>query len=214
MRRLRLVCTMAVLAPAAACQTASPPRSGAPAPVVVVEEAEAWRGIASPRDSALLDGLAGRWERALAAGRAAGLSRRISAEGALLRPSERLPRAAPAPGTYRCRYVRPGGRRWAASPQGYCYVGAEAGQLSLASELRGLRLGGYLWELKGGERLVFLGGAVAPGAKSAGAYGENPARDAAGLVERIGDFRYRLTLPEPSPGSAFTVVELVAAPEA
>ena len=214
MRRLRFVWTMAVLAAASACQTVPPPRSGAAAPVVVVEEAEAWRGIASPRDSALLDGVAGRWEQALAAGRAAGLSRRISAEGALLKPSERLPRAAPAPGTYRCRYVRPGGRRWAASPQGYCYVGAEARQLSFASELRGLRLGGYLWELKGGERLVFLGAAVAAGAKTAGAYGDNPARDSAGLVERIGDFRYRLTLPEPSPGSAFTVVELVAAPEA
>ncbi len=212
MRRLRIVCSMGVLAAASACQTASPPRSGSPAPVVVVEEVEAWRGIASPRDSALLDGLAGRWEQALAAGRAAGQSRRISAEGALLRPSGQLPRAAPAPGTYRCRYVRPGGRRWAASPQGYCYVVVEAGQLSLASEIRGLRLGGYLWELKGGERLVFLGAAVIAGAKSAGAYGENPARDAAGLVERIGDFRYRLTLPEPSPGSAFTVVELVAAP--
>jgi hypothetical protein len=213
MWRLNLVC-FPVLLGASACQTASPPRSGAPAPAVVVEEAEAWRGTASARDSALLDGLADRWQKALAAGRAAGLSRRISAEGALLKPSERLPRAAPAPGTYRCRYVRPGGRRWAASPQGYCYVGVEAGQLSFASEIRGLRLGGYLWELKGGERLVFLGAAVPAGGKSAGAYSENPARDSAGLLERIGDFRYRLTLPESPPGSPFTVVEMVAAPEA
>jgi hypothetical protein len=210
MLRLRLVCCLAVPAAAAACQTAPPAKPVVPR--VVVEEAETWRSVASPRDSAALDGLAGRWQQALAAGRAANLSRRIAAEGPLLSPEARLPRAAPAPGTYRCRYVRPGGRKWVSSPQGFCYVGVEAGQLSLATELRGLRLGGYLWELKGGDRLVFLGGAVPAGGKTARAYGETPALDAAGLVERIGDFRYRLTLPEPSPGSGLTVVDLVAAP--
>lgn len=210
MSRLRLVCSLAFLA--AACQTVPPRAPDAPRPAVVVEEAEAWRNVASPRDAAVLDGLPGRWNQALAAGRAANLSRRIAAEGVLLTPGARLARAAPAPGSYRCRYVRPGGRKWASSPQGFCYVGVEAGQLSLATELRGLRLGGYLWELKGGERLVFLGGAVPTGSKTAAAYGETPARDTAGLVERIGEFRYRLTLPEASPGTGLTVVELVAAP--
>ncbi|MET1111724.1 MAG: DUF4893 domain-containing protein [Allosphingosinicella sp.] len=205
---------MALLAASAACQKVPPPGSASPPPAVLVEEAEAWRAIASPRDSALIDGLDGRWERALAAGRAAGLGRRISAEGVLLAPAEHLARAAPAPGTYRCRYVRPAGRRWAASPEGYCYIGVEAGQLSLATELRGLRLGGYLWELKGGERLVFLGAAVPAGKRTAAAYGDDPARDAAGLLERIGDFRYRLTLPEPAPAGGFTVVDFTAAPEA
>jgi hypothetical protein len=209
---LRLALCLAVLAGTAACRTAPPDRPVASGPRVVIEEAEAWRGVASARDSALLDGLAGRWQQALAAGRAANLSRRIAAEGPLLVPEARLARAAPAPGSYRCRYVRPGGRKWVSSAQGFCYVGVEAGQLSLATELRGLRLGGYLWELKGGERLVFLGGTVPPGGVTARAYGEDPARDAAGLVERIGEFRYRLILPEPSPGSGFTVVDLVAAP--
>jgi hypothetical protein len=88
----------------------------------------------------------------------------------------------------------------------------ESGQLSLATELRGLRLGGYLWELKGGEGLVFLGSAVPAGAKTAAAYGENPSSDTAGLFERIGEFRDRLTLPEPSPGTGLVIVELVAAP--
>jgi hypothetical protein len=179
----------------------------------MVEEAEAWRTVASPRDSAALDGLRSRWEQALAAGRAAKLSRRIAAEGALLQPDSALERAVPTPGPYRCRYVRPGGRRWAASPAGYCYVGVAAGQLSLATELRGLRLGGYLWEPKGGERLVFLGALVVPGAKTAAAYGEDPSRDVAGQFERIGDFRYRLVLPESSAGAGLTVVDLVAAPQ-
>lgn len=214
MSRLPIVCSLTALAAAAACQKVPPGMSAAPGPAVVVELPEAWRSVASPRDSAALDGLPARWDQALAAGRASNLSRRIAGEGALLAPSARLARAAPAPGTYRCRYVRPGGRKWASSPQAFCYVGVEAGQLSLATELRGLRLGGYLWELKGGDRLVFLGATVPAGAKTATAYGENEARDAAGLFERIGEFRYRLILPEPSPGSGLTVVELVAAPRA
>lgn len=212
--RLGLVWCLMALVPAAACQPGPPVRPAAARPTIAVEEAEAWRSVASERDSAALDGLPDRWRKALAAGRAAGLGRRIAAEGDLLDPDARLARGAPAPGTYRCRYVRPGGPKWVSSAQGFCYVGVEAGRLSLATELRGLRLGGYLWELKGGERLVFLGGSVPPGTKTAVAYGETPARDAAGLVDRIGEFRYRLTLPEPepAPGTGLTVVELVAAP--
>ncbi|MEO7178353.1 MAG: DUF4893 domain-containing protein [Allosphingosinicella sp.] len=211
--RLRLVSCLVALVPAAACQTV-PVRPAAARPTVSVEEAEAWRSVASERDSAALDGLPGRWRQALAAGRAANLTRRIAAEGELLDPDARLARAAPAPGSYRCHYLRPGGRKWVSSAQGFCYIGVEAGRLSLATELRGLRLGGYLWELKGGDRLVFLGGAVPPGSKTAVAYGETPSRDAAGLVERIGEFRYRLTLPEAAPGGGLIVVELVAAPRA
>jgi hypothetical protein len=214
MSRLRLVCCLAVLAGAGACETAPPAASAPAASKIVLQEPEAWRSVASERHAAALDGLADRWRRTLAAGRAANLSRRIAAEGELLTPEARLARAAPAPGSYRCRYVRPGGRKWISSAQGFCYVGVESGQLSLATELRGLRLGGYLWEPKDGERLVFLGGAVPAGAKTAAAYGEDPSRDTAGLVERIGEFRYRLTVPEPSPGSGLIIVELVAAPRA
>jgi hypothetical protein len=214
MSRLRLVCCLAALAGAAACRTPPTAKPAEPGPRIVVEEAEAWRSVASERDASALDGLPDRWRQALAAGRAASQSRRIAAEGDLLDPEARLARAAPAPGSYRCRYVRPGGRRWVSSAQGFCYVGVEGGQLTLATELRGLRFGGYLWELKGGDRLVFLGGAVPAGARTPLAYGEDPPRDVAGLVERIGEFRYRLVLPEPSPGGGLTVVELVAAPRA
>jgi hypothetical protein len=213
MSGLRRACSLAMLA-LAACQTVPPRPPGAPRPTVTVEEAEAWRRVASARDAAALDGLAARWDEALAATRAAGLARRVAAEGALLVRDAGLARAAPAPGTYRCRYVRLGPRKWTASPQGFCYVGVEGGQLSLATELRGLRLGGYLWELKSGVRLVFLGSAVPAGAKSAPAYGDRPAGDAGGLVERTGEFRYRLVLPEESPPSGLTIVELVAAPRA
>ncbi len=213
MSRLRLVCPLAMLG-VAACQTMPPKPAGVPRPSVTIEEAEPWRRVASARDAAALDGLAAGWERALAAARAAGLARRVAGEGELLMRGAGLARAAPAPGSYRCRYVRLGTRKWTASAQAYCYVGVEAGQLTLATELRGLRLGGYLWEVKSGDRLVFLGAAAPAAGRSAPAYGDDPAADSAGLVERIGEFRYRLTLPEPSPGTGLTIVELVAAPRA
>jgi hypothetical protein len=215
MSRLGLVwVSAAALVTVAACQTVPPPPAEAPRPSVTVEEAEPWRRIASPRDSAALDSLAAAWERALARSRAGGLARRIAAEGGLLEPGSALPRAAPAPGTYRCRYLRLGSRRWTASAQAYCYVGVESGQLSLATELRGLRLGGYLWEPKDSERLVFLGAAAPAAGKGAAAYGDNPEADWAGLVERIGDFRYRLVLPEREPGTGLIVVDMIAAPQA
>ncbi|HEX8621937.1 MAG TPA: DUF4893 domain-containing protein [Allosphingosinicella sp.] len=211
MARLHPVWLVATLA-AASCQRVPPPAAEAPRPSVTVEEAEPWRRVASPGDAAALDSLAAGWERALAAARAAGLARRVAAEGALLAPGAGLPRAAPPPGPYRCRYVRLGARKWTASAQAYCYVGVEAGQLSLATELRGLRLGGYLWEVKSADRLVFLGAAARAGSRTASAYGDNPAADARGLVERIGDFRYRLVLAEPDSAAELVVVDLVAAP--
>ena len=213
MSRLRLAWPLAMPV-VAACQSVAPPAAEAPRPSVTVEEAEPWRRVASARDAAVLDALPAAWERALAASRAARLARRIAAEGPLLEPGAGLSRAAPAPGTYRCRYLRLGARKWSASARAYCYVGAEAGQLSLATELRGLRLGGYLWELKSGGRLVFLGAAAPAGGKVALAYGDDPASDSAGLVERIGEFRYRLVLPEPAPMAGLTIVEMVAAPPA
>ncbi|HEX8572657.1 MAG TPA: DUF4893 domain-containing protein [Allosphingosinicella sp.] len=209
--RLRQACPLVLLA-AAACQTVPPEPAAMPRASVTIDEAEAWRRVASPSDSAALDGLPARWDQALAAARAAGLGRRVAGEGALLVRETRLARAAPAPGSYRCRSVMLGGRKWAGSAPGFCYVGVEGGQLTLATELRGLRVGGFLWELRGGDRLVFLGAAVPAGARTARAYGEDPGRDSAGIVERIGEFRYRLAIPAPEPGAGLTIVELVVAP--
>ena len=167
MSRLRLVCCLGDAGRRGRVPDgAAAARPAAPGPSVVVEEAEPWRSVAS----AARRGGARRPARPLGAGARGGPGgepvapdrRGRRAAGARTRGS---PRAAPAPGSYRCRYVRLGGRKWTASAQGFCYVGVEAGQLSLATELRGLRLGGYLWELKGGERLVFLGAAVPAGSQ-------------------------------------------------
>ncbi|MBV8685974.1 MAG: DUF4893 domain-containing protein [Alphaproteobacteria bacterium] len=209
-RPLRLLAAPAA-ALLAGCQTLAtpPPR---PQASLVIEEPEAWRGQASPADAALIDRLPALWTAALAQARAARFSRRIAAEGELLDPSVALPRAAPAPGPYACRAVRlavPAPRpRWEESGDFFCFVGAGPDGLSLTVD-GPQRLGGYLQEEKGGARLIFLGG-IAPRRGALSAYGDDPATDAVGTLERLADFRYRLTLPGRAGG--LTVYEMVAAP--
>jgi hypothetical protein len=217
--RPRILLTCALLACGSACQT---PPGGAPRAAgasVTMEEPDAWREVASADSEAAIDGLPARWSEALDEARRAGLRRTLAGAGALLDPGTRLPRAAPAPGSYRCRLIRIGagaarGRAYSASRPAFCFVGVEGDQLSLTTEIAVRRLGGYLWEETGGARLVFLGTAVPAGAKSAGAYGENAAGDVAGLVERVGPFRYRLVVPGGAGEAKLMIFDLVAAPAA
>ncbi len=218
--RLRIVLSCALIACGSACQT--PPVGGAAGGAgasVTLEEPEAWREVASVESQAAIDGLAARWSEALDEARRGGFRRSLAAEGALLDPAERLPRAAPAPGSYRCRLLRiglgaPRSRAYSVSRPAFCFVGAEGDQLSLTAEVAVRRLGGYLWEEPGGAGLVFLGTAIAGGTKRAGAYGEDPARDLAGRFERIGPFRYRLAVPGGAGEAKLLVYDLVAAPGA
>jgi hypothetical protein len=182
---------------------------------VTVEEAEAWRSVAADEDAEAIDALPQIWMEALGEARRMGFARRVAAEGPLLEPAAGLPRAAPPPGAYLCRIVRlgaqaPGARPWSESGQGFCFVGVARDQLSLTVEAGPRRIGGYLWEEKDSGRLVFLG-AASPRGMPLGAYGDDRMRDAAGLFERIGPFRYRLTLPWRG-DNRLAVVELSPAP--
>jgi hypothetical protein len=216
MSRLLPVLSLAALLPLAGCQTPSPPPTAA-RPSVVLEEPEEWRSAASDADAAMLEALPATWTQALSETRRR-YGRAIAAEGELLEPQTRLPRADPAPGPYRCRAVRigarvPSVRPWSTTRTGFCYVGVEDDQLSLSSEIPGLRFGGYLFTGKEKNRLVFLGASTPARARTAIAYGENAAADRAGFVERIGIFRYRLVLPAREGDARLTVVEMVAAPD-
>jgi hypothetical protein len=186
-----------------------------PRPVPTIEEAEEWRNVASADDAAALDRLPEAWTQVQAELRSSRLARRAEAEGSLLDPRVALPRAAPAPGPYMCRLIRLGAaalraRPWLEAGGFYCFVGVDGGRLSLTVEGGPERLGGYLWEEKDGARAVFLGSA-ARGRDRLGAYGDSRATDAIGLIERLGDFRYRLTLPGRG-DNRLSVYELVAAP--
>ena len=205
-----------VIAPmllASACQTG-------PAPGRRVEVARAdasdWRRTASTRDIERLGRIGQAWSAALAAARAAGFARRIAAEGSLLDPAAALQRPAPTPGVYLCRLVRIGaGARgepaFAAFRPFFCFVGVNDGQLSITKPEGSERPAGYLWDDGAATRMVFLG-SLAPGRGAPIAYGDDRARDVAGLFERIGPFRFRLVIPGRDPPARLDVLELVPAP--
>ena len=194
------------------CAMLEPPRRPPPAGTSVsVEEEDAWRSVAAEDDARAIDALPRIWAMALADARNAGFSRRMTAEGLLLIPGAGLPRAEPAPGPYSCRIVRlgaqsPGVRPWSDGGQGFCFVNADPEHLSLTIEAGPRRMGGYLWEERDNRRLVFLG-SQSPRGMPIGGYGDDRMRDVAGLFERIGPFRYRLTLPLPG-AQRLTIIEL------
>lgn len=201
---------------ASACQTASPGPPERERASVIVGEPEEWRSAATPAGEEAIDGLDPAWSQALEEARQR-FRRRVTGDGALLVPGGGLARAAPAPGPYRCRVVRLGAGKagaaaYAAGREGFCFVGVQDDRLSLTSEVRGARIGGHLWETERSDRLVFLGAALPPGADVAPAYGTLPAADVVGVVERLGEFRYRLVVWIPGAVQKLAIFELVAAP--
>lgn len=216
MSRLSILLSLSVLAPLGACQTSKPVSLEGRRPTAVVEEPEAWRVAASEEDAQALEALPATWTAALGNARAR-YGRAIANEGDLLRPDAGESRAAPPPGPYRCRAIRlgsrtPRARPWSVSRSGFCFVGVQGDQLSLTSEIVGTRLGGYLWDVKDKEELIFLGAAIPPRAKTAPAYGESRTSDRSGVVQRLGDFRYRLVIPTREGDAMLMVIEMIAAP--
>lgn len=199
-----------------ACASAGPPPVG----TVFIDEApaarEEWRDVINPADGDRLDRADQAWNEALSRAYDAGFRRQIEAEGALLDPEAMLARAAPAPGSYRCRVIKLGGegRRNAfrAFNPFFCHVGVEGDLLSITKQTGSERPGGYLhpWN---DDRLVFLGSMALGSEDVPRAYGEDGERDMAGLFERIGPFRYRLIVPWPRGDSRLDVFELIPAVE-
>ena len=196
------------------CQTPVKDRAGVS---LTLEEGPAWQKVASPDDTTRLERAAAAWEQALADARKAGFSRQVRAEGELLDPAAALARAAPPPGSYRCRVIRlgttaPRGRAFIAHKPFFCHVGVNKDQLSITKQTGSQRPGGYLWDTDDTRRLIFLG-SLALGSEDAPlAYGEDPARSMAGIFERYGDFRYRLVVPWPRQDSKLDVFELIPLP--
>ena len=195
------------------CQTpiGSKDRAGV---AVTVEEPPAWLEIATPEDAARIERLSAAWSEALAEARRAGFSRQLKEEGALLDASAGLPRAAPPPGSYRCRVIKLGsiaskGRAFTAHKPFFCFVGVSDGQLSITKQTGSQRPGGYLWDTDDTKRLIFLGSMALGNEDVPLPYGQNPARDMAGVFERYGDFRYRLVVPWPRQDSKLDVFELI-----
>ena len=199
-----------------ACQTAaSPPPAADPPAAVEADPAGSWRATATVQDKQRIRNWYSSWQAAIADARAKGFGADIDREAELLQPMAALPNPHLPPGDYRCRTVKVGTQ--GGGTLGYiaydwfrCRVSAEQGLTSLIKLTGSQRPIGLIFpdNLK---RQVFLGTLVLGDESMPVSYGSDRMRDMAGLVERIGDNRWRLALPSPAYESMLDVIELVPA---
>lgn len=203
----------------AGCQTTQAPR-----PVAIVAPVEAprendWQLIVSTADATRIGAIGASWDAALADVRSHGGAKAIAAEGELLDPKAALPRPAPPPGIYHCRVVRLGltaenhTKAWAAFKPFFCFVAVEGPLLTFTKGSGTHRPGGRLWD-DSDTRMIFLGSVSAKPDGPLPAYGDDPMSNQVGVVERIGDFRWRMVIPGSTPEAKLDVMELLPdAPE-
>ncbi len=213
----RILCLVAALTVTAGC--AHMRKTPAPEPSVTIMAAEEgvsleWKRIATKEDADRLARLDIAWGQGLADARAKRHNAAIASEGTLLEPAAALPRPAPPPGTYRCRVIKLGigifsrGRAFQAFKPFFCFVQAEGPLLTFVKGTGTQRPAGRLWD-DGDTRLVFLGALPERPDASPPAYGEDPRRNQIGIIERVGDFRWRMVLPWQTKDAKIDVIELV-----
>lgn len=168
-----------------------------PVPEAAKDGPAPWREVARDPDVQRLETIDAAWKAALNAARRGGFAKAVAEEGALLNPAAALPRPLTPPGRYECRLIRFAGRgqapAFAAYKPYFCYVEQEGDLTTLVKETGTERQAGRLWP-DGDTRLVFLG-TLAVGKEKPRPYGERRDRDLAGVLERIGEFRWRLVIP-------------------
>jgi hypothetical protein len=212
--RARTAALLAVIVLAAGCETKPKLPPGA-RPIVQVEpplKSDAWKKLATDADENRLMRLDSAWQQALTeAGKSFGAE--IRKEGVLLKPHAALPRPAPTPGSYNCRLIKlgqatPKTRAYESFKPFFCYVEVEGDQLTIVKQTGSQRPAGRLWEDDNPERMIFLGSLALGDEDQPLAYGDDPKRNMAGILERIGAFRWRLVIPWPQSSSMLDVFEL------
>ena len=173
-----------------------------------------WRATATVQDRARIRGWYAAWRDALADARAKGFGPQIASEGALLDPEASLPNPHLPPGEYRCRTVKLGAPLGplAYVPYGWftCRIAGEQGIVSLTKTSGSQRPVGLIFP-DDMRRQIFLGTLMLGDETMPLDYGADKMRDMAGIVERIGERRWRLVLPRPAYESMLDVIEIVPA---
>ena len=172
-------------------------------------KADLWKGIASAADQQRLANVSGAWAAGLADARKAGFATALRDDAELVKSNAALARPAPTPGSYRCRLVKLGGKpAFEKFKPFFCYVEVDGNLLTIVKQTGSQRPAGRLWEDDNPTRLIFLGSLALGDEETPLAYGDNPKRDMAGIVERTGPFRWRLVIPWPQDGSKLHAYEL------
>lgn len=182
------------------------------APPTAERPNDSWRTLATADDRARLRRWRDAWVEALAKARAAGHGDEIAGEGALLEPDAALAGAQLPPGAYRCRTIKLGAQRagradYIAYPPRLCRVGAGGTRLHFAGLDGAQRPIGAVFP-DNGRRMVFLGTLQLGDEALALRYSRDKERDMIGVVERVGEHRWRLVLPYPHFESLLDVIEL------
>ena len=159
-----------------------------------------WHAVASADDRERLREWRDAWQEGLTLAKRAPAADLLAREPVLFDPDDALDQPMPAAGAYRCRMVKlgriDGSAGLTAGDWGECRIVAE-GELRRLERLDGTqRLSGLLYP-GGSTRAVFLGTLWFAEEHRALAYGHAAGREMAGLVERIGERRWRLVLPYP-----------------
>ena len=172
-----------------------------------------WRSIATPHDRQRLRDWRSVWVDALRKAQAAGFGPTIARQGALLQPDAAIEWQEPPGGDYRCRVTKigsksPGMLDYVAYPAFECRIRREDGLISFAKTNGSQRPIGHILPTAG-HRMIFLGTLQLGDETRALEYGRDRERDMAGIIERIGDDRWRLVFPSPHFESMTDVLELV-----
>ncbi|HEX8467672.1 MAG TPA: DUF4893 domain-containing protein [Allosphingosinicella sp.] len=182
-------------------------------PAAAVPAVAGWRTIATDFDLERVRKWRTAWVRSIAKARASGHSAEIGREGLLLEPDSGLREVAPPTGDYRCRVLKVGARSeglldYVAYPSFDCRISAGAGAMDFVKLTGSQRPVGRLFA-DGERRMVFLGTLQLGDEQGVLRYGHDRQRDMIGLLERIGERRWRLAFPYPAFESTLDVIELV-----
>ena len=197
------------------CETAKPKLPPGVRPSVEVGpplKSDAWKSVAAADDKDRIARLGLAWQDALAEAQKTNAAD-IRREGKLLLPRSGLPRPDPTPGSYNCRLIKLGkatasGKPYESFKPFFCYVEVEDDLLTIVKQTGSQRPAGRLWQDDDPVRLIFLGSLALGDEDQPLAYGDDPKRNMAGVLERIGPFRWRLVIPWPQSTSKLDVFEL------
>jgi hypothetical protein len=190
----------------------APPGARPSVTVGPTPKSEEWQGVATAADEDRLARLGLAWQEALAEARKSNPGD-VRRDDLLLRPRAALARPAPTPGSYNCRLVKlgkatPKSRAFESFKPFFCYVEVEGDLLTIVKQTGSQRPAGRLWEDDEATRLIFLGSLALGDEDQPLAYGDDPKRDMAGVLERIAPFKWRLVIPWPQSTSKLDVFEL------
>ncbi len=171
-----------------------------------------WRAVATTADRARLRNWREAWTIGIERARRVDAAK-IAAQGALFDADRALAGPVPPPGRYRCRVFKLGAQGTAMAeftsyPDFDCTIDRNGGVSQFYKNNGAQRVVGTIFDGENG-RAILLGTLQLGDEGRPMDYGRDTARDIAGLVDRIGERRWRIVLPYPQFESVIDVVELV-----